>query len=44
MRLDNELWMRKAAEQEDEFGAILWSGPDARRSSFDTKMRILVTG
>jgi len=44
MRLDNELWMRKAAEKEDELGTILWSGPDSRRFSVDTKMRVLVTG
>jgi hypothetical protein len=44
MRLDDELWMRKASEKEDELGSILWSGPYSRRFSVDTKMRILVTG
>ena len=44
MRLDNELWMRKATEKEDELCTILWSGPDSRRFSIDNKMRILVTG
>ena len=44
MRLDDELWMRKAGEKEDELGTILWCGADSRSFSIDTKMRILVKG
>ena len=43
MRLDDELWMRKAGEKEDELGTILWCSPDSRRFNVDTEMRIYVT-